>query len=133
MIILEIFKRLGIDLNEIKNIFEKLNGDGSGNKFLSSYDQLYEYLDGLSILEELALLHIIIYLLLLITVFNIILVLFGNELIKLLKLEERFPSLAIYFRLRSQFQRYYLMWSVSLLFIVCIAGIFINILAFTTG
>ena len=72
--------------------------------------------------------HIIIFLIILVTVFNILAILFGNEIIRYFQLENRFPSLLSYFKLRSKFQYYYLVWNVSVLFLLCIVGIFLNLL-----
>ena len=101
------------------------------NNFISAINILYQYLDTLTILQESSLLHILLFLILFLTVTNILAVLFGNEILKVLKLEVRYPKLAVFFRLRSQLQRYYLIWNVSMLFIVCIFGIAINLLLLT--
>ena len=103
----------------------------STNKLVSVINRLYEYLDTLSILQESSILHILLFTVLTVTVFNILSVLFGFELIKYFKVEERMPKLAGFFRLRAQFQRYYLMWNVSILFTVCLFGIVVNLLLFT--
>ena len=103
----------------------------STNKLVSVINRLYEYLDTLSILQESSILHILLFTVLTVTVFNILSVLFGFELIKYFKVEERMPKLAGFFRLRAQFQRYYLIWNVSILFTVCLFGIIVNLLLFT--
>ena len=103
------------------------------NKFLPDFSEFYKYLDNISILQESSLFHILLFIVLLLTVFNILSVLFGNEIIKYFNLEERFPRLGLFFRLRIKFQRYYLMWNVLILFFVCIVGIIIDILLFTVG
>ena len=109
----------------------------SSNKYIPDYlwdldvNKIYQYLDTLTILQESSLLHILLFLILFLTVTNILAVLFGNEILKVLKLEVRYPKLAVFFRLRSQLQRYYLIWNVSMLFIVCIFGIAINLLLLT--
>lgn len=124
------YKNLNKIVEEVENFANILQNDDKTNKFVSGSSRFYDYLDSLTLLQESSLLHIIMFLVLLITVINILGVLFGNEIIKYLKLEERFPKLAIFFKLRSQFQRYYLMWNVSILFIVCIVGIGIDLLLF---
>ena len=89
---------------------------------------LYNYLDTLSLLQESAILHILIFFLLILIIINILSALFVNEIIQYFNIEKNFPSLSIFFKLRSQFQRYYLMLNVSLLIIVCMGAIGINIL-----
>ena len=103
------------------------------NNFIPSLSKLYKYLDSISLLQESSLFHISLFIVILITVFNIFSVLFANEVIRYFNLEERFPRLGIFFKLRIKFQKYYLFWSVFTLFIVCLAGIGIDILLFTVG
>ena len=55
-----------------------------------------------------AIFHIIASLLILIATFNILSVLFSNEIIKFFKLETNYPKLAKFFQLRRVFQKYYL-------------------------
>nr|WVH38309.1 LAGLIDADG endonuclease [Trametes meyenii] len=113
--------------NHIKEIiyeYTRVNIDLT-NFNLQAY---FDFLDTLSLLEESALLHILIFIFLLLCIFNFISVFFGNEIIKYFKLEERFPKLELYFKLRTKFQRYYLMWNIFTMLVVCIIGIGINLL-----
>ena len=71
------------------------------------------------------------FVVIILNVINILSVLFGNEIIRFFNLEERYPKLGIFFKLRIKLQRYYLMCSVFILFLVCIAGIGIDILLFS--
>ena len=92
------------------------------------WDWLYNYLDTLTLLEESAFFHILVLSVIFVIVFNIYSVLFGNEVIKYFKLEERFPKLNIFFKLRTQFQRYYLILNLILLICVCLISISLNLL-----
>ena len=94
-------------------------------------DGFKEYLLTLSIDQTFALLHIIFFSIIILSIINILGALFGNEVINYFKLEDRFPRLSIFFKVRGVFQRYYLMWSIFILFSVCIAGICINLLLIT--
>ena len=100
------------------------------NQYIPHISKLYEYLDSISLFQEMALFHIIIFIVLLLTVFNILSVLFGNEIIRYFDLEARFPKLGFFFKLRSSLQKYYLVWNVFILFFVCIASIGLNLLIF---
>ena len=71
------------------------------------------------------------FVVIILNVINILSVLFGNEIIRFFNLEERYPKLGIFFKLRIKLQRYYLMWNVSILFTVCLFGIVVNLLLFT--
>ena len=93
-------------LKIIKNQIDTWVTDG--NNLVPGLQNFYDFLDTLSLWEEAAFLHILIFLCLIFTVFNILAVLFGNEIVKYLKLESKFSSLGTFFLLRSKLQRYYL-------------------------
>ena len=63
-------------------------------------------------------------------IYSILGVFFGNEIIKYFDLENKYPKLSIYFKLRAKFQRYYLLWDISIMFLICILGIALNVLTF---
>lgn len=111
--------------NELIEMVEK---DINANNYFPGMSDFYQFLDSLSLLHHSSLLHICIFILLVLTVINIVSTLFGNELIKYFKLEEKFPRLSKFFKLRVTLQKYYLMWNVIILFLCCIVGIGINIL-----
>jgi hypothetical protein len=114
--------------SEFKKLIEQ-NSDIT-SKFLSCFSKFYRYLDSLTLLQEVSLLHICMFSVLILTVFNILSVLFGNEILRFFKLEKRFPRLSVFFRIRATLQRYYLMWNVFILFVFCLFGIGINLLLF---
>jgi hypothetical protein len=113
--------------NSLKDLLVKYGGK---NKYISDFNlsDFYNYLNNLNLLELSALFHIIVFSMLLITVFNIFSSLFGNETIKYFNLEEKYPKLSIFFQLRMKFQRYYLSLNLFIMFFICIVTIFINIL-----
>nr|WVH38152.1 LAGLIDADG endonuclease [Poriella subacida] len=125
-------------LDKITNAFEdikKLLDDWfQGGLSDLNFQKFYKYLDSLTLLQESSLLHIIMFIVIFTTVFNILGVLLGNEMVRYFNLEERFPLPSnrggFYFKLRTKFQRYYLIWNVFILFIICIVGVGINILLF---
>ena len=130
-------ENLDKNVTEMVSVTEKINklleeisnaNVGSSTKFTSSIDDLYNYLDNLSLLEESSLLHILIFLVIILTVFNILTALFSNEIIQYFNLVERYPYLYNFFKLRNKLQRYYLMWNIFTLLIICIGGICINLL-----
>jgi hypothetical protein len=69
----------------------------------------------------------------LVTIVNILGIFFGNEIIKYFDLEVKFPRLSNFFKLRAKLQRFYLMWNILILFVLCIGAIGINILVFIAG
>lgn len=127
------------NINNISNFLDEINK--SRNNFISNFNfiwdfdikKIYHFLDTLTFQQEGALFHIVILLTILLIVFNILGVFFGNELIKYFNIEKKFPKLNKFFKLRANLQRYYLMWNIFLLFVLCIFGIGINILVFIAG
>ena len=100
------------------------------NNFISNLNiqNLYDFLDSLTLLEESAFIHILIFIILLCSLINIISIFFGNEIIRYFNLEKRLPKLETIFRLRTKFQRYYLLWNIFIMVIVCILAICLNLL-----
>ena len=136
---IDIAQIINTNIHLMKEILDNLNK--SGNNFISNFNfiwefnfnKLYQYLDTLTLTQEGALFHIVVFLTILTTLSSIVGVFFGNELIKYFNLENRFPILAKYFKLRAKFQRYYLIWNMLILFLICIFAIGINILVFIVG
>ena len=87
-----------------------------------------EYLDNLSLLEECSLFNSIVILTIILITFNILAVFFGNEIIKYFDLENKLPSLTKFFKLRTLYQKYYLLWNIFLIYVVSIIGLGINLL-----
>ena len=111
----------------VKALLDSLNGKSN---LVSNFnlDSFYDYLNSLGLLETSALYHIIALALICLISFNILSAVLGNEIIKYFNLEERFPKLASFFKLRLKFQRYYLVLNFSLIFIICIVSILIDLL-----
>ena len=142
----EILNREGLsdkyhpELND--NLSKAINAAGELNKFLEDWnsknkffsdfnlDFFYGYLDSLSLLEELALLHLIFFIIFIIIITNITAALFGNEIIKYFDLEKKYPKLNTFFSYRAKFQKYYLIWNIFQMFLLCILGLVINLLFF---
>ena len=114
---------------QLKSILDSVDKDS----FVPWLDRLYAFLDSLTLFQESAVVHILLFIVLLLTVFNILYIFFGNEIISYFKLEQKFPSLSGIIRLRAKFQRYYLMWNIFILFLVCVFGIFANLLVLING
>ena len=120
----------GIDIAQIintniylmKEILDNLNK--SGNNFISNFNiqNLYDFLDSLTLLEESAFIHILIFIILLCSLINIISIFFGNEIIKYLELERKYPRFAKFIQLRAKFQRYYLLWNIFLMLFYVFMG-----------
>ena len=116
--------------DEIQKFLEDWNNGGKNFLPDISFKDLYQYLDTLTLSQESALLQIIIYILLLLIVSNILAILFANEFIKYFDLENKYPNLHIFFKLRTKFQKYSLMWSMCQFILLCLFGICVNIFIF---
>lgn len=112
----------------LKEIIDRIFKEG--DKFISdlNLDKIYEFLDSLTLLQESALLHIVFFTAIILTLLSIIGIFLSNEIIKYFDLENKFPWLSSYLKLRSKFQRFYLILYTLILFIICIVGIGLNIL-----
>lgn len=116
--------------DEIQKFLEDWNNGGKNFLPDISFKDLYQYLDTLTLSQESALLQIIIFILLLLIVSNILAALFGNEIIKYFDLEKKYPKLNTFFSYRAKFQKYYLIWNIFQMFLLCILGLVINLLFF---
>lgn len=118
-------------VNNLKDIFSGKSGGNSSSFVLESYKDYINFLDSLTLLQESAFVHMLFFTYIIMTLFSLIAVFFGNELIKYFDLENKKTYLSRFLKLRAKYQRYYLLWNFFMLFLVCIVGIFLNILAFT--
>ena len=115
-------------LKGLEFLIDMVKFNGSTSNFLPGITDFFKYLEGLSLLHHSSLLHISLFLYLIITTINILAALFGNEIIRLFNLEQRFHRLSLFFKVRATLQKYYLMWNVLMLLFCCIFGIGVNIL-----
>ena len=120
----------GIDKLE-KTITEILSSN-SKNNFMPDIgiSKIYEYLDSLTLLEESSLLHIFMFSIILLILTGIIGTLLSNEIVKYFNIEDKYPSISTFLKIRSKYQRYYLLWNVFSLFIICFMGIGVNLMVF---
>ena len=124
-------QELSDKLDNIQNSVDKVHeaiksipslNSNSNNKlnFDFNIDSYYNYLDTLTLSEELALIHILCAILYLFIAFEFVSIFFGNELINYFDLENKFSKLAYFIRLRKKLQNYYLK--------ICFLWIFIGLL-----
>ena len=116
-------------VKEIENIMDKFDKES----FVSWLKPLYDFLDSLTLFQESAVFHIMLFIVLILTVLNILFIFFGNEVINFFKIETKYPSFSGLIKLRAKFQRYYLMWDIFILFLVCLCGIGANLIVLIMG
>ena len=88
----------------------------------------YDFLNSLTLIQEVALMHIFLLITIFFSILSILAVLSGNEPIKDFNLEKKYPKLALFFRLRVKFQRYYLLWNIFYIVLVCMVSVGFNLL-----
>jgi hypothetical protein len=110
-------------------------GESQSNKFiggdwisnvLSYYNNFMETIQTLTLLEQTAVYHIIISFSIIIVSINILLIFYGELFIKYLKIEERFPRLAVFITLRYKFQQFHLLISICYIIIISLGLIFVD-------
>lgn len=95
-------------------------------------DQINDYYSKLGYYDLLAAVNLTGCMVLLISIISIIIVLYSDSIINKYKINERYPILKNIIELRRQFQKYYLIWDLSVILIVIITMIIINVLFLTT-
>ena len=65
-----------------------------------------------------------------IIIYNITILLFGNEIIKYFNLDNKYPWLTKLIKLRYTFQRYYFIWCLFLLIIICGTNLYVSTILF---
>lgn len=94
----------------------------------SVIEDIHNYLDTLTLLQESAVIHLIFSFLLIFNAFGMLAIFFGNELIKYLDLSKKYPKLTYFLEVRNKFQRFFLLWDILLMFSICGFCIFIDLL-----
>lgn len=123
----------GINITDsLKNLIDTWFKGGNNNNFLPNINLkgYYNFLDSLTLFQEASFLNILVYIIILCCIISITSIFFGNEIIRYLDLENKYPKLSIFFKLRSKYQRYYLMWNIFYMFLICIVGICLNLVPF---
>ena len=134
-------QELSDKLDNIQNSVDKVHeaiksipsvNSNSNNKLIFDFnlDSYSNYLDTLTLAEELALIHILCAILYLLIAFEFVSIFFGNELINYFDLENKYPKLKTFFKLRATYQRYYLIWCLLKLFLLSFVIIIFNLIIF---
>ncbi len=128
------------DINSINNFYKSLleiiskeGGNSSNTNFTIDYniiETINNFLGNLTPLESLAIMHINASLVILLSLFSIISIFYGEFFIQKFSLETKFPKLAKFIQLRRKFQQFYLLINTLIIFAVMIAITYVDILAF---
>lgn len=122
------------NLENIQKVFNDLTDESKKLNFISNFSlsDFYKFLETLSV-EKLGALTVLIFSGVIFSgCINIISIYFGEYLIIKYKIDERFPKLAKFIQLRRTLQKYYLIYSLSIimfssvfLIVVCFIEVFI--------
>lgn len=117
-------------MKTIKDLANSSSSSSSSNNYISFhfFDNLQQFINSLDMVQTLAVMHISGSIVILLSLYSIICIFFGNSLIDYFDLENRFPKLAKFIKLRRTFQKYYLMINIGLISIILIIIIYINLL-----
>lgn len=93
--------------SKLQALLDRLNNRNNfwGESELKAF---YDYLDSLSLIQELALINSAYMVVVTITFLNIYSVVFSNEILRYFNIEEKYPRLQKFFTVRRTYQRYYL-------------------------
>ena len=84
------------------------------SQVMSNYQAL---LDHLTLHQKYAMIHILLSIIIFISLLNMVTIYLGDELIKYLKLEQKYPKVSKYIQLRRKFITYYLMFDALIIFV----------------
>jgi hypothetical protein len=122
------------NLENIQKVIKDITDESDNLNFISNYSlsDFYKFLETLSV-EKLGALTVLIFSgVILSGCINIISIYFGEYLVNKYKIDERFPKLAKFIQLRRTLQKYYLIYSLSIiifssvfLIVVCFIEVFI--------
>jgi hypothetical protein len=101
-----------------------------GDNIWEKLDQFNNWLNSLSLQENLAFVNMSGIIFIMITLFSIIMIFYGNKLLNYFQLEDRFPRIAKLIILRRKFQEYYLITNILLISVVLIIMFALNLLVF---
>lgn len=94
-------------------------------------DSYQKFMDSLSDEELLSMCHISFLAGLLIICYNIVMIFYGDYIIKYFSLENKFPKIASFIELRRKFQLYYMTINIIIMVLIILILLILNILVFT--
>lgn len=95
--------------------------------FRATYQNVYYIIDTLSQTQKGALIHLSMSITILLCLFSLIGVFYGEQLINYFNLEQRYPKLAGIIKLRRKFQQYYFLWNSLIIIVLLLVVISLNV------
>jgi hypothetical protein len=120
-------------IENIKTIIDSNSASGTnsltGNNIIDSINQ---FLLTLNFEQTLAILHLSGALFILISLYIILIIYFGDYLIKYFNLEKSYPKLANFIQMRRKYQNYYIIFNIIIIILILFVIIYINLLLLLT-
>ena len=127
----ETFNHSNNSLNAILNTVDKYINSKNNNNFSESFMTLIHDINNIifnmSMSEQLAYFHVSGCFFILISLFSIISIFYGDFLITKLNLEVKYPKLGKFIKLRRKFQHFYILMDVIISSIILVLIMYINI------
>jgi hypothetical protein len=124
------FQNSNNELNSFLKIIEKYinsKNNNFSNSFTNLFTDLYNIIETMTVEQNLAFITISGSFFILLTMFSIISVFYGDYLIIKLNLEKKFPRLAKIIQLRRKFQQFYLLSNIFIIILILLIIITFNI------
>ena len=109
-----------------KNKNDFINDNGIFDSFQYFLYQWNEMLSGLTLRELGALSHLLVGITILILLFNIIFIIYSDFFIKYFQLEEKYPRLGIFLKIRRKFNNFYIVVNFILIIYLLLLVIYVN-------
>jgi hypothetical protein len=121
-------------IENIQTIINSKGGSGGSNSLTGNniIDSINQFLLTLNFEQTLAILHLSGAFFILISLYIISIIFFGDYLIKYFNLEKSYPKLAAFIQMRRKFQNYYIILNMILIILVLFIIIYINLLLLLT-
>lgn len=117
-------------IENIKTIIDSNSGRSGSNSLTGTnlIDSINQFLLTLNFEQTLAILHLSGALFILISFYIILMIYFGDSLIKYFNLEKSYPKLANFIQMRRKFQNYYIIFNIITIILILFVIIYINLL-----
>nr|QWL17543.1 hypothetical protein [Chroogomphus rutilus] len=124
------FQKSNNDLNSIVDSIEKYINSKNNNNFTDSFMNLIHDLNGIiqnmPVEQNIAFINISGAFFIIFSIFSILTVFYGDYLITKLNLENKYPKLGKFIKLRRKFQHFYILTDASITLIILFIIIYIN-------
>ena len=117
-------------MDEINKLMDKINSRSGSNNLLN---KITEFLASYSTEQLGAISHILACITIFGCILNITIAYYGDFLLIYFKLEEKYPRLAKWIRLRRKFQHYYIALNILIIIFILLFVIYVNIVVLKYG